>query len=169
MNSTRTPLPFLITLALAACQQAQQPAAPAVAPVALVAPAVTDSDLLAQGEYLVRIGGCNDCHTPGYPESGGQTPKGTTYPTNLRMKIAEMDETAWLKYSGKLHTRPPMPDFALRAMKEQDRLAIYRFIHSLGPAGGPAPTFVPPGQKPPVPYVQWVLPPPATSAPASKS
>jgi hypothetical protein len=31
-----------------------------------------------------------------------------------------------------------MPDFALRAMREDDR-AIYRFIRSLGQVGQPAP------------------------------
>ncbi len=53
-----------------------------------------------RGRYLVRIAGCNDCHTPGYAESGGLLPEarwlvgdklgwhgpwGTTYPTNLRL------------------------------------------------------------------------------------
>jgi mono/diheme cytochrome c family protein len=174
MNAIRTTLPLLIPFALAACQQQQQAGAPVIAPAAAATTAVTnDSDLLAQGEYLVKVGGCNDCHTPGYPEVGGQIPKGqwlvgsplgwngpwgTTYATNLRMKVSGLDEAAWLKYSGDLHTRPPMPDFQLRAMKEQDRLAIYRFIRSLGPAGDAAPTYLPPDQAPKAPYVQWVLP-----------
>jgi hypothetical protein len=25
-----------------------------------------------RGRYLVQIAGCNDCHTPRYPESGGK-------------------------------------------------------------------------------------------------
>lgn len=69
-----------------------------------------------------------------------------------------MDETAWLKYTGELHTRPPMPDFNLRAMKEDDRRAIYRFIRSLGSAGQAAPVCLPPGQKPTPPYVDFVMP-----------
>jgi hypothetical protein len=64
-----------------------------------------------------------------------------------------------MKYSGELHTRPPMPDFAVRTMNDGDRRAIYRFIRSLGPAGQAAPAYLPPGQTPPLPYVQWVLPP----------
>ncbi|MEJ2396973.1 MAG: cytochrome C, partial [Gammaproteobacteria bacterium] len=34
-----------------------------------------DKKLLERGRYLVRIGGCNDCHTAGYAESGGKTPE----------------------------------------------------------------------------------------------
>ena len=33
----------------------------------LAAPAcAADKDQIARGQYLVTIGGCNDCHTPGY-------------------------------------------------------------------------------------------------------
>lgn len=32
----------------------------------LVRPAAADSAKIALGRYLVTIGGCNDCHTPGY-------------------------------------------------------------------------------------------------------
>lgn len=98
-------------------------------------------------------------------------PWGTTYPANLRLKAAEMDEAGWLKYSADLHTRPPKPDFALREMTEDDRRGIYQLIRSLGPGGDKAPDYLPPGQQPQAPYVQWVLPPapaeatsPATSA-----
>ena len=76
-----------------------------------------------------------------------------------------MDEAAWLGYSASLHTRPPMPDFAVRTMDETDRRAIYRFVRSLGAAGQPAPAYLPPGAKPQVPYVQWVLPPAAAGKP----
>jgi hypothetical protein len=98
--------------------------------------------MLARGDYLVRIAGCNDCHTPAYGERGGEVPReewlvgspvgfsgpwGTTYAANLRIKAAEMDEAGWLKYTGELHTRPIMPDFNLRAMHEDDRRAMYRY------------------------------------------
>ena len=29
---------------------------------------------IRHGEYIVRITGCNDCHTPGYPEADGNVP-----------------------------------------------------------------------------------------------
>jgi mono/diheme cytochrome c family protein len=176
--------PALALLALSGCQQATSNAD--AAPSASSAPATagpSDAELLAQGDYLVRIAGCNDCHTPGYAETGGTVPKaqwlvgsplgwngpwGTTYPANLRLKVQGMDEAKWMKYSAELHTRPPMPDFAVRALAENDRRAIYRFIRSLGPAGQAAPEYLPPEQKPQPPYVQWVLPPgPPPQAPAA--
>lgn len=59
-----------------------------------------------------------------------------------------------------------MPDFAIRAMHEDDRRAIHRFARSLGAAGGPAPAYLPPGQEPPLAYLQLVLPAPADPASA---
>lgn len=169
----RRDFPSLLLLAaglgLAACSAT--PGAPtADAPVA----AAHDADLVARGEYLVKIAGCNDCHTPGYAEKGGDIPEqawlvgsplgysgpwGTTYAANLRLRLADMDEAEWLKYSGDLHTRPIMPDYNVRAMSEDDRRAVYRFIRSLGPAGGKAPDYLPPGKQPPLPYMQLLLPP----------
>jgi hypothetical protein len=40
-------------------------------------------------------------------------------------------------------------------MSEGDLRAIYRYVLHLGPAGKPAPDYVPPGQKPAGPYVQF--------------
>lgn len=31
--------------------------------------------LIERGRYVVTIGSCNDCHTPGYAQSGGQAPE----------------------------------------------------------------------------------------------
>ncbi|HVR82218.1 MAG TPA: cytochrome C [Luteimonas sp.] len=185
MYAIRSALPVLVLLALAGCNRMPasaetEAATPAPAPAAAMP---TDADLLARGEYLVRIGTCNDCHTPGYNEAAGELPTaqwlvgspigfhgpwGTTYAANLRLKTADMDEAAWLKYTGELHTRPIMPDFMVRAMKEEDRLAIFRFIKSLGPDGQPAPDYLPPGQKPQPPYWELVLPPgPPPQAPVA--
>ena len=166
----------LAVMALVACS------APAATETTAAKPAglSSEAELLARGEYLVRIAGCNDCHTPAYAERGGEVPKqewlvgsplgfsgpwGTTYAANLRMKVAEMDEAGWLKYTADLRTRPIMPDFAIRAMHEDDRRALYRFIKSLGPGGQKAPEYLPPGQTPPLPYMQMVLPPPPAAAP----
>ena len=151
-------------LVLAGCTRA--PAASSVAPP-------DDDALLARGAYIAATSGCHDCHTAGYAEAGGQAPReqwltgtalgwngpwGTTYPANLRLRLQEMDEAAWLDYSATLHTRPPMPDFAVRALAEDDRRALFRFIRSLGPGGEPAPAYLPPGEEPPLPFVRWHLP-----------
>ncbi len=69
-----------------------------------------------------------------------------------------MDEAQWLAFSGSLRTRPIMPDFALRAMSEDDRRAMFHFIKSLGPGGEPAPAYLPPGHAPQPPYFELVLP-----------
>lgn len=172
-------LPLVLGLGLAACSNGQ--GLPAAAQAAGPAPGVGDAELIARGKYLAMIGGCNDCHTPGYAEKGGDIPEqawlmgsplgysgpwGTTYAANLRLKLADMDEAKWLAYSANLHTRPIMPDYNVRAMSEDDRRALYRFVRSLGPAGDPAPDYLPPGKQPPVPYFQLVLPaPPSAGTP----
>lgn len=178
---------LLASLLLVACNS-PPPAASQIVAADLLAPAARDTDpppeadLLAHGEYMTRIAGCNDCHTPGFAEAGGDLPKtqwlmgspvgwhgpwGTTYAVNLRLKLQDMDEAAWIDYSSKLHTRPPMPDFAVRTMNERDCLAIYRFIRSLGPGGKPAPAYLPPGEQPTAPYVDFVVPPAPAEAHAS--
>ncbi|GAB3728471.1 hypothetical protein GCM10028862_05980 [Luteimonas pelagia] len=141
---------------------------------------LSDADLVARGEYLVKIAGCNDCHTPGYAAQQGNVDKalwlvgspegfhgpwGTTFPANLRLRLAEMDEAQWMDYSATLRTRPLMPDFAVRDMSADDRRAIYRFVRSLGPAGEPAPAYLPPGTRPEPPFFELVLPEGAPTGP----
>ncbi|GHB99039.1 hypothetical protein [Thermomonas carbonis] len=172
-------LASIACLGLSACTSPSPPASASATPA--IASIDRDAELLARGDYLIRIAGCNDCHTPAYGERGGDVPRedwltgspvgfsgpwGTTYAANLRIKAGEMDEAGWLKYTGELHTRPIMPDFNLRAMTEDDRRALYRFIRSLGPGGSKAPDYLPPGQTPPPPYLQMVLPPAPASAAA---
>ena len=70
---------------------------------------------------------------------GSSDPWGTTYASNLRLRLQEMDEAQWLAPSAELRTRPLVPDYNVRAMSEEDRRALYRFIKSLGPGGQPAP------------------------------
>lgn len=146
---------FALTL-VAACTQK------AVAPPP-AEPLVAATDKIAAGRYLVKIGGCNDCHTAGFAEKNGDVPEenwlmgdapgfngpwGTTYPANLRLSVQAMDEEAWV---GAMHTRkamPPMPWPAINAMHEQDLRAIYQYIHSLGAKGVAAQAAQPPGQQP---------------------
>ena len=124
--------------------------------------------MIERGRYLVKIGGCNDCHTQDYAMKGGRVPEkqwltgdklgwrgpwGTTYPTNLRLHLASLSEDQWVKKASTLSTRPPMPWFNVREMNEPDLRALYRFVRSLGPAGEPAPAFMPPGQEPKGPVI----------------
>jgi mono/diheme cytochrome c family protein len=130
--------------------------------------------LRERGRYVVMIGGCNDCHTPGYAPSGGKVdekqwlvgdmlgwrgPWGTTYPVNLRLYMQKLTEKEWVAQARHLQARPPMPFWALEAMSDRDLRAIYRFVRSLGPAGQPAPDFVPPDREPKPPYVTFPAPP----------
>jgi len=129
-----------------------------------------DSKLLARGRYLVTTSGCNDCHTPGYPEAAGKIPEakrlvgsavgfqgpwGTTYPANLRLFMHTLSEKQWMQVARK-PLRPPMPWFNLRDMTDQDLRAIYAYIRSMGPAGKPAPAYAPPGTAVNTPYIVFV-------------
>ncbi|MGE0580662.1 MAG: cytochrome C [Steroidobacteraceae bacterium] len=130
--------------------------------------------LLERGRYLIRIAGCNDCHTAGYANQGGKVPEaqwllgdsvgwrgdwGTTYPINLRLFMQGLTEAQWLSTARTAVARPPMPWFSLHAMSEADLRAIYRYVRHLGPAGKPAPAYVPPGKTPSGPYFQFPAPP----------
>lgn len=122
------------------------------------------------GRYLVVIGGCNDCHTAGWPESGGKVPEddwltgvpvgfrgpwGTTYPSNLRLLVDEIEEDAWVAMFRTRNALPPMPWMNLNQMSEPDARAMYRFIRSLGKAGARMPTAVAPGVEPETPYIDF--------------
>jgi hypothetical protein len=143
---------------------------------AFAAPALAqDEPSVERGRYLVQIGGCNDCHTAGYAFKEGDVPEeewlkgdhlgwrgpwGTTYAANLRLKLAEMSEDAWVEYARTFKTRPPMPWFNVRVMEEADLRSLYLYITSFEDRGEPAPAYVPPGQEPSTPFVSFPAPPP---------
>lgn len=123
-----------------------------------------------RGHYLVKVAGCNDCHTPNYGPNNGkvdenlwltgdalgwQGPWGTTYATNLRLLLAGMSEQQWISHARTMQPRPPMPWFNVRAMTDEDLKAIYAFTRSLGPAGSMAPAYVPPNAKAEGPVVRF--------------
>jgi mono/diheme cytochrome c family protein len=150
-------------------------------PAAVAAPpagaAYTPDPLqIERGRYLVKISGCNDCHTAGYMDKNGEVPEkdwltgdmlgwsgpwGTTYGKNLRRWVPLFGEDQWVVYARNIKTRPPMPWYVLRQLEEKDLRAIYQYVRHLGPAGDPEPAYVPPGQEPPMPYMKFVAPPPA--------
>lgn len=142
------------------------------APLAALAEAPSAS--IERGRYVVKVGGCNDCHTPDYALNGGRVPEkawligdalgwrgpwGTTYPSNLRLYFNSISEEEWIRRAQSLQTRPPMPWFNVREMSEQDQRSLYRFVRSLGPAGGPAPAYLPPDRQPTGPVVAFPTPP----------
>jgi mono/diheme cytochrome c family protein len=137
---------------------------------AIAAESTGGKPVIERGRYLAIVGGCNDCHTPNYPESGGKVPEsqwltgnavgfqgpwGTTYPANLRLMAHSMTEDQWVARA-KAPMRPPMPWFNLREMSDADLRALHRYIRSLGPKGEPAPAYVQPGGVVKTPYIVFV-------------
>lgn len=137
------------------------------APVAGADPAAAT---IERGRFLVKFGGCNDCHTPGYAEAAGKLPEsawltgvpvgfqgpwGTSYPGNLRLDVAKWSEQEWLAQA-RIQRMPPMPWFALAELPDDDLRAMYRYIRSLGPSGQPVPAYVAPGGAVTTPYVVFV-------------
>jgi mono/diheme cytochrome c family protein len=126
--------------------------------------------LVERGRYLVKIAGCNDCHTAGYTQSNGKTPEkewlqgdelgwqgpwGTTYGTNLRLHFSKLSEQQWLQQARTMQPCPPMPWFAPRDMTDRDLKALYAHVRAAGPAGRPAPAYVPPETSVQVPVVRF--------------
>ena len=133
-----------------------------------------ETQLVARGRYLVKVAGCNDCHTAGFAESGGKVPEsqwltgdklgwhgpwGTTYPANLRLYMTALTQDQWVQVAKSMEPRPPMPWWALRYMNQGDLRALYAYLKWLGPAGEPAPNYVPPDQQPTGPVVRFPAPP----------
>jgi mono/diheme cytochrome c family protein len=156
---------------------AQQPASAPATTQASTQPSVQAASAIEAGKYLTNIGGCHDCHTPGWMESGGQGvpeeamltglgvgfrgPWGTTYGSNLRLFASQFTEDDFVKVLKSRNTRPPMPWSIIHAMSNQDLRAVYKYLTSLKPQGKPAPAYVPPGVEPKTPY--FVLDPSVTT------
>jgi mono/diheme cytochrome c family protein len=180
--SMRAHAAFVAVAAILALQGCGGPATATPAAAATGTPAEhvrANSDQDA-GRYLVKIGGCNDCHTPGYVEGlmmtgqampeadwlqGGDVgyagPWGVSYPTNLRLSFQNMSEEQFLELARAGKGRPPMPWPSLQAMSDKDLKAIYAYINSLGPKGETAPAALSPGVTPDRPHIVFVPQPPA--------
>lgn len=136
-------------------------------PVEKAAPPAAANEI-ARGRYLVQVGGCNDCHTPGFMQAPGQVPEqewmtgvplgwrgpwGTTYASNLRKRVHEMSEDEWVALLRVRKDMPPMPWYSVNSLAEPDARALYRYLHHLGNKGEHVPAYVPPGQEPTTPYL----------------
>jgi len=146
-------------------------------------PAIVAASPLEAGRYLVRVGGCNDCHTPAFmmlgekvPESqwltgtamGFRGPWGTTYPSNLRRFVQPFTAEQFVEVVRKRNDRPPMPWASLHAMSDADLKSVYAYIKRLPVTGAATPDYVPPDREPKTPFILMVpqnLP--ASSASAS--
>lgn len=150
-------------------------AAPAASPATKKAKAEGGDKHIARGRNILRVAGCNDCHTAGYSAAAGKVPEakwllgdgigrrgswGTSYPANLRLFLGGLSEEEWVEKARALKTRPPMPWYGLREMRKPDLVAVYRYVRKLGPSGLAAPAFLPAGAEPKTPFVQYPVPKP---------
>ncbi len=134
---------------------------------------------IARGKHLIEIGGCNDCHTPGFmerpkvPETewltgvpvGWRGPWGTSYPANLRRQLASWEDAGkWITMVRSRSGLPPMPWLSLHAMTDDELRSIHTYIRSLPYKGDAMPMPVPPEQEPATPYLNLapVMPPAKT-------
>lgn len=123
------------------------------------------------GRYLVIVGGCNDCHTEDYAMKEGDIPEenwltgsvighrgpwGTTYASNLRLMVSDMEEDDWVEILKIRKSMPPMPWMNINKMSEKDTRALYKYIKSLGAKGEEMPRNVHPDQEPETPYVSYI-------------
>lgn len=162
--------------------RAKEVSAAAPAATAIAAPTVRAESEVAAGRYLVKLGGCNDCHTPGFAMTGGNVPEsqwllgdgvghrgpwGTTYASNLRLFVKDLSADDFVKLCRTRNTRPPMPWASLHAMSDADLRAIHTYLKALGPTGRSAPEYVPPTEDPKTPYVNYTpVFPAGTASPA---
>lgn len=138
------------------------------------------------GEYLMWLGGCNDCHTTGWEASEATIPVsewltggrrfsgayGTTYAANLRLVPENMTAEEFVEMMQTRKVNPPMPWAHYQTLNEQDLLAMYAFLKALGPKGEPAAAFVPPPAESPTPVPTGSTPttaPVVTPAPTATS
>jgi mono/diheme cytochrome c family protein len=134
-------------------------------------PVVRAASPVEAGRYLIVVGGCNDCHTPGYAATGGNIPEsmwligspvgfrgpwGVTYASNLRLTLKDMKADDWVTIAKSRNAKPPMPWAQLHGMSDADLRAVYAYVKSLPVTGPVTPAYVPPGKEPATPYVDFV-------------
>src|SRR5262249_18491442 len=154
-------------------------------------PAAADDAQVKRGEYLVGLGGCNDCHTPGYflgkPDMSrflGGSDVGFEIPglgafigrnitpdkeTGIGGWTADEIRTALqhgVRPDGRM-LAPIMPYHAFANLTDDDAKAIVAFLQSLKPVSNAVPGPFGPGEKVPS-FMFRTLPPGETAAAAPK-
>lgn len=141
-----------------------------------------DDAKVERGKYLVALGGCNDCHTPGYflgkpdfehalsgSEVGFEIPKvGVFYGPNLtpdeETGIGSWSEdqiVAAIRTGQRPDGRelaPVMPWMGLAALTDEDAYAIAAYLKSLPAVKNEAPGPFGPDEKP-TSFVMTIVPP----------
>jgi mono/diheme cytochrome c family protein len=153
--------------------------------------AVADDAQIKRGEYLVTIGGCNDCHTPGYffgkPDMSrflGGSDVGFEIPglgvfvgrnitpdkeTGIGTWTAEQIVTAITtgeRPDGRI-LAPIMPWHAFANLTADDAMAIAAFLQSVKPVDNAVPEPFKPGEKVSS-FMFRIMPPGETAAAAQK-
>ena len=147
-----------------------------------LASALADDAAVARGKYLVTIGGCQDCHTPGHffgkpdmtrvlggSEVGFEIPGlGTFYGPNLTPdkatglggwsdeQIVEAIQSG-VRPDGRV-LAPIMPWRALAVLTKPDAAAVVAYLRSLPPIANKVPGPFGPGE-PATAFVSRILPP----------
>jgi len=119
-----------------------------------------DAPSVELGKHISIVGGCHDCHTVGYNESGGKIdpdkalkgnpvgfegPWGTNFAKNLRLTVAKMSEDDWVTFAKTFQVGPPMPWYNVHELNEVESRSLYQYIKSLpGDPGSQTPDDIPP-------------------------
>jgi mono/diheme cytochrome c family protein len=147
-----------------------------------LAPSFADDAAVARGKYLVTLGGCQDCHTPGHffgkpdmaralggSEVGFEIPGlGTFYGPNLTPD-KETGLGGWtdaqVMAALQTGTRPDgrmlapiMPWRALATLTREDAQAVVAYLRSLPPVNNKVPGPFGPGETP-TSFVSKIVPP----------
>ena len=196
MNRIRLTAWLLVAAALAFAVAAFTSCAPAGKPATDAAPAEAKPAMtpLERGKQLSVVGGCIDCHTPGFfygatdfsrnlsgSEVGWSGPWGTTYPRNLTPdpetglgRYSTDEIMAAIKGGKRLDGSPmlpPMPWQNLASLSDEDLRALVLYLQSVPPVKHAAPDRLPPGKQPAGSYFTVPAPPewdaPKTTAASS--
>jgi mono/diheme cytochrome c family protein len=152
--------------------------------------AVAQSSQIERGKYLVTLGGCNDCHTPGYflgkpdmarylggSEVGFEIPnQGVFYGPNLtpdsetglgKWSVQEIVTamTTGQRPDGRA-LAPVMPWHAYAHLTREDSTAIAAYLKSLPPVKNKTPGPFGPAEKP-TSFVMKIVPPEKTTGGAA--
>jgi mono/diheme cytochrome c family protein len=147
-----------------------------------VATAVRADDAVARGAYLVRVMGCNDCHTPGVflgkpdfsralagSDVGFEVPGlgihwGPNLTSDKETGLGKWSEaeiiTAFTRGIAPDGTRliPTMPYNDFAGLTPADQHAVAAFLQSLPPIHNAVPAATRPGETPTAPYMTVLMP-----------